>query len=62
MARATEGAIADERATAQALFDYLQRAHTCGAIDTSDLAAAGLTPREVAMRSVNEVLASRSPA
>ncbi|HEX3772594.1 MAG TPA: phosphoenolpyruvate kinase [Polyangiaceae bacterium] len=52
-------AVADEPATAQALFNTLQRAYACGAIDPSDLAAAGLTPREVAMRSVNEVLASR---
>jgi hypothetical protein len=56
----TSAAIADEPATAQALFDYVRRAHACGAVDTSELAAAGLTADEVTLRSVSAVLASRS--
>jgi hypothetical protein len=58
--RAATTQIADEPATAQALFNYVQRARACGAVDDADLAATGLTTSELAMRSVAEILAARA--
>jgi hypothetical protein len=57
--RSTLAQIADEPATAEALFNYLQRACHCGAIDPDDLATTGLRTGEIAMRSVAAILAAR---
>jgi hypothetical protein len=58
--RAALAQIADEPATAEALLNYVQRALACGAIELAELEATGLTPEEVAMRSVPDILASRA--
>jgi hypothetical protein len=57
--RAAVAQIADEPATAEALLNYVQRALACGAVEPADLEATGLTPDEVAMRSVADIVASR---
>ncbi|HEY5145796.1 MAG TPA: phosphoenolpyruvate kinase [Polyangiaceae bacterium] len=59
VSRAATAQIADEPATAQALLNYVQRALACGAVDLEDAAATGLTPGELAMRSIAEILAAR---
>jgi hypothetical protein len=59
-ARATNlGAAFDDMATGEALFGFFRRGHACGALDESDVRAAGLEPSELAHPTLRAALAAR---
>jgi citrate lyase beta subunit/uncharacterized protein YndB with AHSA1/START domain len=54
------GEVFDDAATGQGLLNYFLRAHGCGAIETEELGATGLTMDEIRTRSFARILEARS--